>query len=170
MVPPLKPCSSVPTPRCMRPSGSGGTGWSLLPAAGKGGGREDRAGRRKRPGESPFAPCCWRASVTAFFLAICPVGGKAVRRESVFRRSQPPGSSFRKGRAAAFGVMRGGNAGRPLKKAVCYPLGTTMPCLAAQRLTSSLRMAAAIMPGNRSGVQAKDGMPRLASLAARALS
>ncbi len=46
----------------------------------------------------------------------------------------------------------------------------TIPLAAAQAATSSRRMAAAIRAGKASGVQAKDGMPRVASLAASAWS
>ncbi len=46
----------------------------------------------------------------------------------------------------------------------------TTPCCAAQRQTSSFRMAAAIIPGKISGVQAKQGTPNAASFPARLLS
>ena len=46
----------------------------------------------------------------------------------------------------------------------------TTPCPAAQRQMSSLRMAAAIMPGKISGVQAKQGTPSAASFPASSLS
>jgi hypothetical protein len=47
---------------------------------------------------------------------------------------------------------------------------TTIPRAAAQAPTSSLRIAAAISPGNASGVHANDGTPSAASLAASAWS
>jgi hypothetical protein len=47
---------------------------------------------------------------------------------------------------------------------------TTIPPAAAHAPTFSLRIAAAINPGNASGVHANDGTPRAASLAANARS
>ncbi len=53
---------------------------------------------------------------------------------------------------------------------VCYGRVVMSPSRAAQALMSSRRMAAAMRAGKRSGVQAKLGTPRVASLAARASS
>lgn len=55
----------------------------------------------------------------------------------------------------------------PEPHASVYPLS---PCAAAHAPTSSRRIAAAIRPGNASGVHANDGTPSAASFMARPLS